>query len=81
VGGAVVALVVLVVVGAVVLMLELVWEADVAGPRVAWVEVELDEPPHPAMSTTSESSTRRFMGSVVLGTRAVACHYPDAHGP
>jgi hypothetical protein len=80
VGVVVVGLVVLVVVGAVVLVVVVVvvWDAP-----VAWVVVvvELDEPPHPAKSTTSGSRTRRFMGSVVLGTRAVACHYPDGHGP
>jgi cell division septation protein DedD len=83
VGPVVVALVVPVVVGAVVLVVVdvVVWDVVVAGPPAALVEVERDELPHPAMSATSESRTRRFMGSVVLGTRAVACHYPDGHGP
>ena len=70
-----------VLVGVVLLVAVVVWEAVVAGVPVAWVVVEGVELPHAARSTTSESRTRRFIGRGVAATAHWPCHYPDAHGP
>jgi uncharacterized membrane protein len=50
-----------VLVGVVVLVAVVVCEAVVAGVPAAWREVEVEELPHPARSTSSVSRTRRFM--------------------
>jgi hypothetical protein len=71
--------------GVVVLVAVVVCEAVVAGVPAAWVgvevEVDVEELPHPARSTSSDSRTRRFMGRGLVGTAHRPCHYPDAHGP